>query len=107
MEGGNSPVLGDSVKQPGDLALRTRQVAPNSAEGRLLLARTQNRAVVGLPQRTLAPSFILCQMFSEGQVHARLPAGHQGVKEGWNEAFTQKDPQSGQEDACLKNCNVT
>lgn len=44
-ETAQEPVLGDSVKQQGDLALLTLQVAQNSGEGRLLLAHIQNKAV--------------------------------------------------------------
>lgn len=46
-------------------------------------------------------------MFSEGQAHAGLLAGHQGVKGELDEASTQKCPQSCQEDGCLNNCNIT
>ena len=81
-ETAQEPVPGDSMKQQQDLALPTLEVAQNSGEGRLLLTHGQSKTVIGLPRRTLAPSLILCQMLTEGHVHAKLPAGHQGIQGG-------------------------
>lgn len=81
-ETAQEPIPGDSVKQQWDLALPTLEVTWNSGEGSLLLAHTQSKAVIGFPRRTLAPSLILFQVFTEGHALARLPAGHQGVQGG-------------------------
>lgn len=78
-ETAQEPVPGDSVKRQQCLALLKLEVAWNSGAGRLPLIHGQSKAVIGLPQRTLGPSLILCQMLTEGRVHAKLPAGHQGV----------------------------
>ena len=81
-ETAGEPAPGDSVKWQQYLTLLKLEVAWNSGAGRLPLTHGQSKAVIGLPQRTLAPSLILCQMLTEGRVHARLPAGHQGVQGG-------------------------
>ena len=76
------PIPGDSVRQQRCLALLKLEVARDSGAGRLPLTHGQSKAVIGLPQKTLGPSLILCQMLTEGRVHAKLPAGHQGVQGG-------------------------
>lgn len=81
-ETAREPAPGDSVRWQQYLTLLRLEVAWNSGAGRLPLTHSQSRAVIGLPQRTLAPFLILCQMLTEGRVHARLPAGHQGVQGG-------------------------
>lgn len=51
-------------------------------EGPEFWGRKQSQVVIGLPRGTLAPSPILCQMFTEGHVQARLTAGNKGVQRG-------------------------